>query len=148
MPKVEMSQRKSMTGRNRIVHLADYILDDLRMVPRACDLLDRISANADAFFMERKTLSPALGCAWEPLIRSAVDFCERLAARYNGVVLEDDFQDIDLLDVVFDDEDIATLKVFARDPSCARVAPEALDIVRQCRHIQVLLHAENARAAA
>ena len=137
-----------MPGQNRIVHLADYILDDLRMVPRACDLLDRISANADAFFMERETLPPALGCAWEPLVRSAVDFCERLAARYNGVVLEDDFQNLDLLDVVFDDDDIATLKIFARDPACGSVAPEALDVVRQCRHIQVLLHAENTRAAA
>jgi hypothetical protein len=137
-----------MPGRNGIVHLADYILGDLRMIPRACDLLDRISANADAFFDERETLPPALGCAWEPLVRAAVDFCERLAARYNGVVLEDDFENLDLLDVAFDDEDIAILKIFARDPACARVAPEALDIVRQCRHIQALLHAENARAAA
>ncbi|MCW2283082.1 hypothetical protein M2323_000771 [Rhodoblastus acidophilus] len=132
----------------RIVHLADYILDDLRMIPRACDLLDRVSANADAFYGERDTLPPALGCAWEPLMRAAVDFCERLAARYNGLVLEEDFEDLDLLDVVFDDEDIAVLKIFARDPACARVAPDALDIVRQCRHIQALLHAENARAAA
>jgi len=137
-----------MSGRSRIIHLADYILDDLRMIPRACDLLDRISANADSFFMERETLPPALGCAWEPLVRAAVDFCERLAARYNGVVLEDDFCSLDLLDVVFDDDDIATLKMFARDPACAAVAPEALDIVRQCRHIQVLLHGETDRAAA
>jgi hypothetical protein len=37
---------------------------------------------------------------------------------------------------------------FARDPASASVAPEALDIVRQCRHIQALLHTEGLRAAA
>ncbi|MBB4198204.1 hypothetical protein GGD83_001997 [Rhodoblastus sphagnicola] len=137
-----------MPGQNGIVYLADYILDDLRMIPRACDLLDRISANADAYFLDRNTLPPALACAWEPLVRAAVDFCERLAARYNGVVIEQDYVGLDLCDVVFDDDEISTLKIFACDPACARVAPEALDIVRQCRHIQVLLHTENARAAA
>jgi hypothetical protein len=137
-----------MTGRNGIVYLADYILDDLRMIPRACDLLDRVSANADAFFNARKTLPAGLGCVWEALVLSAVEFCERLASRYNGVVLDDDFNDLDLRDVVFDDEDIAKLKFFARDPACASVAPEALDIVRQCRHIQALLQVEERRAAA
>jgi len=137
-----------MPGRSGIVYLADYILDDLRMIPRACDLLDRISANADAYFQARKNLPPALAGAWEPLVRAAVEFCERLAARYNGVVIEQDFVGLDLRDVIFDEEEIATLKMFARDPACAAVAPEALDIVRQCRHIQVLLHAEDSRAAA
>lgn len=137
-----------MPDRNEIVHLADYLLDDLRMFPRACDLLDRISANADAFFLARKNLPRAFVCAWEPLVRAAVDFCEGLAARFHEVALEEDFAGLGLSDVVFEDEAMEMLKAFARDPACARVAPEALDIVRQCRHIQALLRLEDMRAAA
>jgi hypothetical protein len=137
-----------MTGQSKIVFLADRILDDLRMIPRAFDLLERIAANADAFILSRDSFPGELSHVWGPLMRAAIAFCERLAARYGGVVIEEDFGDLDIRDVVFDDLDIARLKLFALDPSFATVAPEALDIVRQCRHIQVLLHFEELRVAA
>ena len=136
-----------MTG-HKIVYLADRILDDLRMIPRAFDLLERIAANADAFDSAREGFPKELTRTWGPLMRAAIAFCERLAARYGGVVIEEDFGDLDILDVIFDDDDIAILKLFALDPAYATVAPEALDIVRQCRHIQVLLHVEERRFAA
>ena len=63
-------------------------------------------------------------------------------------MIEEAFVDLDLRDVAFDDEALEMLKVFARNPSCAAVAEEALDIARQCRHIQTLLRLENLTAAA
>jgi hypothetical protein len=137
-----------MTGQTKIVFLADRILDDLRMIPRTHALLDRITANAVAYRIAKKSLPAPLHRVWERLIPAAIAFCERLAARYNGVVVEEDFRGIDPCDVVFDDDDIATLKFFALDPQCVSVAPEALDIVRQCRHIQVLLYTDELRIAA
>ncbi len=137
-----------MTGQTKIVFLADRILNDLHMIPRACKLLERITVNAEAFSIAKESFPAALSSAWEPLIRAAIAFCERLAARQNGVVVEKEFADLDLRDVVFDDNDIASIKLFARDSQFATVAPEALDIVRQCRHLQVLLHTQDLRAAA
>jgi hypothetical protein len=137
-----------MPARRKIVVLTDYILDDLRMIPRALELLERIAANADACFLARGMIPPALSCAWRPLILACVAFCERLATRFHGDVIEKAFVDLDLRDVAFDDEALEMLKVFARDPSCAAVAGEALDIVLQCRHIQTLLRLENLSAAA
>jgi hypothetical protein len=131
-----------------IAFLADHILDDLRMIPRAYVLLDRIAANADGCLLARENLPPALACAWDSLMRSAIAFCERLAARFHGEVVEGDFDGLDLRDVVFDDADIERIKVFAYDSAHADFAAEALDIVRQCRHIQVLLQTEELRAAA
>jgi hypothetical protein len=137
-----------MTGQTKIVFLAGRILDDLRMIPRAYALLDRITANARAYCIAKKSLPAPLHRAWERLIPSAIAFCERMAKRQSGTVMEGDFRGIDPRDADFDDKDIATLKLFAIDPTCASVAPEALDIVRQCRHIQVLMYAEEFRVAA
>jgi hypothetical protein len=139
----------TMTGQAKIVFLVDRLLDDLRMLPRARKLLERITANAEAFgaFGDKSFMGSFSG-AWRPLIEAAIAFCERLAVRHNGIVLEVDFAGLDLRDVVFDDDHIAKLKLFAGDPQYAAVAPEALDIVRQCRHIQVLLHVDDMRVAA
>jgi hypothetical protein len=137
-----------MIGQTKIVFLADRILNDLRMITRAYALLDRVTANAGAYCIAKKSLPAPLICAWERLIPAAIAFCERMAARYNGVVLKEDFRVIGLRDVDFDDRDIETLKLFALEPRCSTVAPEALDIVRQCRHIHVLLHTEGLRIAA
>jgi hypothetical protein len=139
---VEIGLRTQMAAQNQIVCLADYILDDPRIVSRACDLLDRIGANADAFLAARTNLPPVLGGVWERLMGAAVDFCESLAARFQGDAREADRAGLAAGAMAFADADIAALKVFARDPACAGVAPEAHDIVRQCRHIQALAFAE------
>ncbi len=136
-----------MTGRTKVAFLADKILDDLRMIPRAYALLDRIVANAEAVDAT-EDVPAGLAAAWRPLMISAIAFCERLATRIDGVVIETDFDGVDLCDITFDDADIAALKLFARDPHYAAIAPEALDIVRQCRHIQALLYVEEIGVAA
>lgn len=137
-----------MTGLTKINFLADHILYDLRMIPRAYVLLDRIAANAEAFSIASDGFSPTFSVAWKPLMVAAIAFCERLAARVDGIVIEEAFDDLDLRDVDFDDDDIETLKLFALDPAYAAIAPGALDIVRQCRHIQVLVYTEDLRVAA
>jgi hypothetical protein len=137
---VQINRKTTMTGQTKIIFLADRILDDLRMIPRTRALLDRITANAGAYCIAKKSLPAPLHCAWERLTPAAVAFCQRLASRYNRVVTDEDFRSIDPCGVVFDDKDIATLKLFLRDPRCSSVTPEAFDIVRQCRHIQVLAH--------
>lgn len=137
-----------MTEQAKLVFLADRILDDRRMIPRAYDLLERIAADAEAFAEGKHNRPKDLACAWGRLIRAAIAFCERLATRVDGVVLEEDFAEIDLRDVVFRVDDMATLKIFARKPKYAAVARSALDIVRQCRHIQALVHSESLSLAA
>jgi hypothetical protein len=137
-----------MPGRDKIVFLANSLLDDLRMIPRALDLLERIAKNADALLLVRRASPSALVCAWKPLICASVAFCERLAARVRGVVIEADFASLDLRDVAFDESALEALHAFARDPAWSAFAQEALDIALQCRHIQTLLREESLSAAA
>jgi hypothetical protein len=143
-----INQGTTMTGQIKVTYLAERILDDLRMIPRAYALLDRIVANAEAVDAAGDTLPAGLSGAWRRLMHAAIAFCERLAARHDGVVIEEDFAGLDLCNITFDDADIAALKLFASDPQYAATAPEALDIIRQCRHIQALLYAEDLRVAA
>ncbi len=138
-----------MNGAAKPVPLANRLLDDFRMIPRAHDLLERIEANAAALGeLAASSVTDELCLAWEPLALASIAFCERLATRYDGVVLEQAFNDLDLTDVVFDDGDMAVLKQCARDPASASLVRELLEIVRQCRHIQELLRAEEQLAAA
>lgn len=137
-----------MTGRTKVVFLADRILEDLRMIPRAYALLDRIIANAEAIGAAIEAVPADSMATWRTLTLAAIAFCERLATRHDGVVIEEDFAGLDLCEVIFDDADIDKLKLFAAHQHHALIAMEALDIVRQCRHIQALLYVEELNVAA
>jgi hypothetical protein len=138
----------TMTGRTEVAFLAERILDDLRMIPRAYALLDRLIANAERVNAAPETVPAKLLATWRRLTLAAIAFCERLATRHGGVVIEEEFHGLDLCDVIFDDADIAALKLFTADPHHGAIAAEALDIIRQCRHIQALLYVEELNVAA
>jgi len=138
----------TMTGRTEVAFLAERILDDLRMIPRAYALLDRLIANAGA--RQRRARNRPRKIAGDVaeadarrhrLLRAAGHAPWR--RRHRGGISR-----LDLCDVIFDDADIAALKLFTADPHHGAIAAEALDIIRQCRHIQALLYVEELNVAA